>query len=473
MKIEDIFVNENSNIKDAMKTIDYGGVGIAFIINENKKLVGVVTDGDIRRAILKGISLEENVKKIMNISPIVAKKDWNEQQIKNLLKTDEIRIKIPEHGTIRIPVVDKNNRVIDIIFASEERIEKDVEHQVKFDDKIKQIKPVNKVLVVGGAGYLGSILCRKLLERGYIVRVLDNLTYGDHGIKELYKKPNFMLMKGDMRDIQTVVDSVKNIDAVIHLAAIVGDPASALDPEETIEINYLGTKMLAEICKYSQINRFIFASTCSVYGASANPDTKIDENSSLNPISLYAEMKHKSEFGILELADENFSPTILRMATLYGLSPRMRFDLVINILTIKALKEKQFTIFGGSQWRPNLHVDDAAEAYIKCLEAPINKIKGEIFNVGSNDGNYRIIDIGKIVNKLIPEAKMIIDKKQVDKRNYNVSFDKIEKNLHYITNYTIEDGINNIIEAVKRGEFSDYINSKYSNYKFLQKANNS
>jgi len=468
MKIDDLFVKENSTIKDTMKTIDLGGIGIVFIINENKKLVGVATDGDIRRALLKGISLEEKIKKIMNTSPIIAKKDWSENQIKNLLKTDQFRLRIPIHGTMRIPVVDENNRVIDIIFASEERCERDIQNQVKFEDKIKQVKSVNKILVVGGAGYLGSILCRKLIEKDYIVRVLDNLIYGDDGIKDLYKNPKFKFMKGDMRDIQTVVDAVKNVDAVIHLAAIVGDPASELDPEETIEINYLGTKMLAEICKYSQINRFIFASTCSIYGASATPETKIDEKSSLNPVSLYAEMKLKSELGIIELIDENFSPTILRMATLFGLSPRMRFDLVINILTVKALKEKQFTIFGGSQWRPNLHVSDAAEAYIKCLEAPIDKIKGGIFNVGSNLGNYKIIDIGKIVNKLIPEANMIIDTKEVDKRNYNVSFDKIENNLNYHTKYNIEDGIKEIIEAIKRGEFSNYSNSKYSNYKFLQ-----
>jgi nucleoside-diphosphate-sugar epimerase len=158
------------------------------------------------------------------------------------------------------------------------------------------------------------------------------------------------------------------------------------------------------------------------------------------------------------------------MATLYGLSPRMRFDLVINTLTIKALMEKKFTIFGGEQWRPNIHVDDSAEAYIKCLELPINKIKGEIFNVGSNNQNYKIIDIGKIINNFIPETDMKIDKKRIDVRNYNVSFNKINDMLKFRTKYKVEDGVKEIKRAVERNHFKDYNDKKYSNYKYLKES---
>ena len=294
--------------------------------------------------------------------------------------------------------------------------------------------------------------------------------YGDHGISDLYDNQKFEFIKGDVRNIQTTMLAVRDVDAAIHLAAIVGDPASSLDPLKTIEINYLATKMLAEVCKYSQINRFLFASTCSVYGASTTPDTKIDEESKLNPVSLYAEMKLKSELGILELEDENFSPTILRMATLFGLSPRMRFDLVVNTLTINALINKEFSIFGGQQWRPNLHVEDAADAYIKCLEQPISKIKGQIFNVGSNEQNYKILEIGEIIKNSIPDIKMKVDQKMIDERNYNVSFDKIRKQLNYCTNYDIEYGINEIKEAVKDGDFVDFTDNRYNNYKFLQQS---
>lgn len=468
-QLKKLLITKDKTIKQAMKEIDHGGLQIAFVVDKNQKLIGVITDGDIRRALLSGVNLEKTIDTIMNKSPLSVVENWDRNEIKALLKTEKSLTKfgvlIPTHEVIKIPILDKQNRIIDIAFVSDERCEFYIKDTEKVKDKIK---PVNKILVVGGAGYLGSILCRKLLKRGYYVRVLDNLTYGDQGIKELYGQKNFEFIKGDMRNIQTVVDAVKDMDAVVHLAAIVGDHASELDPEETIEINYFGTRMLSEVCKYSQINRLLFASTCSVYGASPTPDTRIDENSSLNPVSLYAEMKLKSEKGILELKDENFSPTILRMATLYGLSPRMRFDLVVNTLTIKAMKDKEFTIFGGEQWRPNLHVDDAAEAYIKCLEAPIDKIKGEIFNVGSNQQNFKIIEIGETIKSMIPEADMSVDRENVDKRNYNVLFDEITTHLNYKTNISMDKGIKEMIDAIEKGMFDDYTDSKYSNYRSLQ-----
>jgi len=468
MDINKLCVNEDSSIKDAMKIIDRVGLCVAFVINKEKKFVGVVADSDIRKAILRGVNIRNRVKKIMKEDPVFIKEGWGESKIKKILQRNDVRTRIPKHGMLAIPILDKNNIVVDIVFASESKLEGDGKGYIKFKKDNKILKPVNNVLVVGGAGYLGSVLCRKLLDKGYFVRVLDNLTYGDIGIKELYGIKNFEFIKGDMRDIQAIVDSVKGIDALIQLAAIVGDPASSLDPEETIEINYLGTKLLAEVCKYSQINRFLFASTCSVYGASENPDTRINEQSKLNPVSLYAEMKLKSEEGILELADENFSPTILRMATLYGLSSRMRFDLVVNTLTIKAGKEKRFFIFGGDQWRPNLHVCDAADAYIRCLEVPIGKISREIFNVGSNRQNYQIKKIGEIIKSLFPESEMIIDTQNIDVRNYNVSFDKINKILEYDTCYNLQMGAKEIKNAIEKGMFDDYTSDKYSNYKFLK-----
>ena len=467
--MKNVCVKEDKTIKETMKIIDHGGIGTVFIIDKDDRLIGVATDGDIRRAILQGANLKTSIKEFMNNSPITIKNNWTEKHIKKLLQTDEIYKLIPKHGLLKIPVLDEKNHIVDIIFVSEQGYEIYANYKKGPGDKGKNVKPVNNVLVVGGAGFLGSILCEKLLDRGYMVRVLDNLTYGIHGLRNVSDHPKFEFIRGDMRDIQTVVEAVKGMDAVIHLAAIVGDNASALDPEETIEIDYLGTRMLADVCRYSQINRFIFASTCSVYGTSPTPDTKIDENSKLNPVSLYAEMKLKSERGILDLVDENFSPTILRMATLYGLSPRMRFDLVVNTLTIKAIKEKAFTIFGGNQWRPNLHVNDAAEAYIKCLEMPINKVKGKIYNVGSNKENYQIAKIGEIIGSIIPKAKMIIDKKKIDKRNYNVSFDKIKNLLKYTTKYNVKYGVKEIKKAVENGKFDDYTDDKYSNYKFLRK----
>ena len=458
-----ILINHNASIKETMRRIDKNGLGIAFVIDENKKLIGVVTDGDIRRAILNGITVDEPVTKIMNNQPVTVKNELTEIKIKKLLSDENIVRKIPIRGSLKIPILDDDGRVKNIAFLRENAYRS----KVIYTHPIKE-KSINKILIVGGAGYLGSVLTRKLLDMDYKVRILDSLVYGDIGVKEFYENEHFELIKGDMRDIQIVVEAIKDMDAVIHLAAIVGDPASALNPEETIEINYLATKMLAEVCKYNQINRFIFASTCSVYGASENPEEILDENSPLNPVSLYAQMKLKSEQGILELMDENFSPTIFRMATLYGPSPRMRFDLAVNLLTAKATVDREITIFGGDQWRPFLHVEDAAEAYIKCLEAPIDKIRGKIFNVGSTHQNYQINEIGEIIKTIIPEAEIVYNKKDTDKRNYRVSFRKIENELGYITKYEVKDGVMQIHRDITNGKFGDYTDPKYSNYKFLK-----
>ena len=466
MNIQKVCVNQNMSIKSAMKTIDENGLGIVFIINNNKKFVGVATDGDIRRAVLKGINLKEPINKIMTGEPVIVNNHWNEKLINKLLNMESVKRKIPSHGKIKIPIINDDEKVVDLIFASPYHIESLQRSTKNYKNKTLA---VNKILIVGGAGYLGSVLSRQFIEKNYNVRVLDNLTYGNHGIRELFDNPRFEFIEGDMRNIQTLVEAVKDIDAVIHLAAIVGDPASAINPKETIEINYLATKTLAEVCKYSQINRFIFASTCSVYGASPSPNTKIDENSELNPVSLYAEMKLKSEEALLEISDDNFKPTILRMATLYGLSPRMRFDLVVNLLSIKAIKEKKFTIFGGEQWRPLLNVKDAANAYIMCLQQPLNKSARQIFNVGSNEENYQIIDVGKIIKKAIPAVDMQIDKQNIDKRDYNVSFDKINQKLDFNTSFSIDDGFREIKKAVEEENmFDDYLNQIYNNYSYIK-----
>lgn len=468
---ERMSVRESHSIKEVMNNIGLNGLGIAFIIDDEDKLVGTVTDGDIRRAILRGVSIDTQISKIMITEPTYIKQGWSKEKITEMVRTGNAWLKIAPHGVIKIPVIDHKGKIIDFVFALKREYGDGETPIINRADKPEEAKTVSKVLVIGGAGYFGSILCRKLLENGYQVRVLDNLIYGDIGVRDLYNHSNFDFVKGDIRNLQVVAECLKGMDAVIHLAAIVGDPASALNPQETIEINYLSTKMIAEACKYYQINRFIFASTCSVYGVSPTPDARINEGSSLNPVSLYATMKLKSEKGILELVDENFSPTILRMATLYGLSPRMRFDLVVNLLTAKAAIDKKITLFGGEQWRPNLHVRDAAEAYIKCLEAPISKIGGVIFNLGSNDLNHQIKELGEIIHSMVPDSEIITDEENVDLRDYNVAFDKINKILNYKTTHTIEDGVVEIRDAIEKGIIKDYNNDKYSNYKFLLMEN--
>jgi nucleoside-diphosphate-sugar epimerase/predicted transcriptional regulator len=461
MKIENLFVNEKSKIKDTMKTIDSGGLGIVLIVDKNKKLLGIATDSDIRRAVMNGVNIESEIEKIMNKTPIVVKEPYTNLDISNLL-LEVNKQKFPVYGILCIPVITKNREPKDILFLSEKN------YVGKLSDSKLEVKKVHRVLVVGGAGYLGGILCKQLLDHGYAVRVLDNFMYGDDGIAPIQNRPAFEFINGDIRDIRIVVKAIKEVDAVIHLAAIVGDAASALDPKETIEINYLSSKMLAEVCKQSQINRFIFASTCSVYGAN-EPGKMLNENSKLNPVSLYAEMKLNSEKGILSLEDDNFSPTILRMGTLFGVSPRMRFDLVINVLTGKAIMEGKYSVFGGKQWRAFCHVKDAAKAYVDCLEAPIEAVKGQIFNVTPE--NSTINDIGKLIKKMIPNTKMIVDKTQVDQRDYCVSDKKIRAKIRYKHKYTISDGIKEIKSAILTDKkYTDYQSAKYYNHTYIRES---
>ncbi len=319
------------------------------------------------------------------------------------------------------------------------------------------------VLITGGAGYLGSILTEKLLQEGYRVKVLDNFTYGSTGVKHLMKNKNIKIVKRDMRDLQIVLDTMNDVDAVIHLAAIVGDPASQLDPQKAFETNYLATKMLVDVSKHLGVQRFLFASTCSVYGVSNGRMLK--ETSKLKPLSLYAQSKLRSESVILDSMNKHFCPTIFRMGTLFGLSERMRFDLVINLFVAQAIKKKTISIEGGRQWRPFLHVSDAAESYILALQLPAARVRG-VYNVGSENLNHQIVELGELVRRVIPDVR-IKHKNIVDKRDYKVSFEKIRKELGFTPKYTVIDGIREIHHAFKSGMFSNWLSPIYYNNRYL------
>jgi nucleoside-diphosphate-sugar epimerase len=322
---------------------------------------------------------------------------------------------------------------------------------------------VETVLVIGGAGYIGSVLVERLLALGYKTRVLDMLLYGDAPIRSFYEHPNFELIRGDFRHIDTVVAAVKGADAIVHLGAIVGDSACSIDPDLTIEINLQATRTIAEVGKGFGVNRFIFASTCSVYGAS---DEILDEHSVLQPISLYARTKVESENALLGLVDGSFAPTILRFGTIYGFSHRPRFDLVVNLLAAKAVQEGEVGIFGGTQWRPFVHVRDVAEAIVLALRASPFSVRGEIFNVGSNEQNYQISDLGPLIKEMIPEARVVTQPKE-DNRNYRVRFDKIRNVLDFRPRYTVRDGVREIIDAYASGVIQDYRDPCCSNAAYL------
>jgi len=330
-------------------------------------------------------------------------------------------------------------------------------------------RTIRNVVVMGGAGYIGSVLVRKLLNHGYHVTVLDALLYGDESICDLDGHQRFELIHNDFRNIEAVVRALQYADALVHLGALVGDPACALDQKLTVEINLAATRMIAEAARGFGVQHFIFASTCSVYGAS---DQLLEERSALNPVSLYACTKIDSERVLLALNYDRFAPIILRFGTVYGLSPRPRFDLVINLLAAQAICEKSITIFGGDQWRPFIHVDDAAEAILKCLEAPLHAVKGQIFNVGCDDQNYRVAQLGDLIKELIPDVQVVHKGEDGDQRNYRVSFAKIRKHLGFTPRHTVREGILEIKAAIESGRFRDYRDPCYSNYKTLSEEDN-
>jgi len=321
-----------------------------------------------------------------------------------------------------------------------------------------------RVLVIGGAGYIGSALMPKLLDNGYHVRLLDILMYGEEPIKELMDRPNLEIVHGDFRHVENVVESMRDMDSVIHLGGIVGDPACSLDEDLTVDINLSATRMIAELAKAAEVDRFIFASTCSVYGAC---DEMLDEHSWVKPISLYGNTKLASENLLHKMASRRFAPTSVRFGTIYGLSGRTRFDLVVNLLSAKAKIDGEITVFGGDQWRPFLHVDDAARAVAMILDAPKELVANEIFNVGSNEQNMRIAQIGELVHQQVISAKLRVIENDDDKRNYRVDFSKIRNRLGFTPQWTIEQGIQQVLEAIASGEVTDYRDVQYSNVKFL------
>src|SRR6266567_8077052 len=324
-----------------------------------------------------------------------------------------------------------------------------------------------RVLVTGGAGFIGSHLTRMLLDRGYCVRVLDRFDYGRAGIEGL-RHPRLEVLGGDVCSSRDVSRALRDVHGVLALAAIVGDPACNLDPEETINLNYTATKVLAEACNFYRVRRLVFASSCSVYGASSQG--LLTEESSLKPVSLYARTRVLSENILFDRAGE-VQPVVLRLSTVFGLSPRMRFDLVVNTLTVRAVVDRKIAIFGGNQWRPNVHCRDAARAFIAALEAPAERVAGEIFNVGGDALNHTIAALGNLVAETVGDVAVVHQQDATDPRDYRVSFEKIRRVLAFEPEVTVAAGIREVAAAV-RGDpaLRKYQNPVYHNVQALKRS---
>jgi nucleoside-diphosphate-sugar epimerase len=281
-----------------------------------------------------------------------------------------------------------------------------------------------------------------------------------NGLRDVLCHPHLDLVVADMRDDAVVRSVLSDASAVIHLGAIVGDPACTIDEDESISTNVTATELIADLCRSEGISRLVFASTCSVYGASR--DT-LDERSPLTPVSLYANTKIASEEILLERASATFAPVILRFGTAFGASHRLRFDLVVNLLTAKALREGQITVHGGDQWRPFIHVYDIARAVLIALEAPTERVAGQVINVGVDEQNHQLREIGEIIQRLIPDSEVITHEQVTDKRNYYVSFARARDLLGFNATRTIEDGVLELVEALSDGRVSEYRDASYHN----------
>jgi nucleoside-diphosphate-sugar epimerase len=321
---------------------------------------------------------------------------------------------------------------------------------------------MSKTLVTGGAGYIGILAVAELKASGRDVRILDSLLHGQEELAARQRDEEVELLVGDVRDPRARARALEDVGEVVHLAAIVGDPACARDPELSQQVNVEATRALFDEAVAAGAERFVFASTCSNYGRMKDPTVPIAEDGELAPVSLYAEQKVAVERMLLARADE-ICTTCMRFATIYGVAPRMRFDLTVNEFTRDLWADKHLEVFGEQFWRPYVHVHDAARAVRTVLDAPVEAVRGEVFNVGRSTENYRKLDLVEEIGRQIDRGQVSFVKRSEDPRDYKVSFDKISSVLGFLTQNTVPEGIGEVIRALSAGAFADPYASRYRN----------
>ena len=454
---ENLSLKTNNTIKFALKE-SHGDHGkILTVIDKNKSLIGIVSSGDIRRAILSGYNLNDKIEKIYNKKVSYV---FHDELIKKKLIKSNFGSESLNNSIFYIPVLNNNNKVKDIIPV--ERVLEILENK-KIEKKTNTLKKLPKVLIVGGAGYIGTVLASKLLKKNYHVTVLDNLMYDKKIIKKNFKnKKNFEFIYGDVSDLNVQIKSIKKIDIVVYLSEIVGDPACSLKPEDALKTNYLSVLSFANLCSHLAIDKFIYTSSCSVYGLDKN-NKLLHEGSSLNPVSHYARIKIMSEKALMSSSNNYFQPTILRLGTVFGPSIRMRFDLVVNTMAKFAYFKKIINVNGGKQWRPNIHVEDVADGIISIIKAKKSNVANQIFNLSSENSNFQIVEIAKIVKKVFPMAKLNINDSSFDSRNYKVSSKKIKIKTGFVAKRTIKNALTNIKIMFQRKKIKNPENKIYNN----------
>ena len=454
-------ITENNTIRIAFKKLHGEHGKILVVIDKKKSLLGVISTGDLRRAILAGYNLNDKIKKIYNRNVTYVYKD--ELEKKKLNKSNFGSGSLGD-TTFYVPIINNNKKVYDVVPV--EKILATLENKKLAHNKKKRTLP--KILIVGGGGFIGTVLASKLLEKNYHVTILDKLIY-DHKIieKNFNKKKNLNFILGDVCDLNTQIKSIKDIDIVVYLAEIVGDPACSAKPEDALKTNYLSVLSFANLCSHLAIDKFIYTSSCSVYGLDKN-NKLLNEKSNLNPVSHYARIKIMSEKALLSSSNNYFKPTIVRLGTVFGPSKRMRFDLVVNTMSKFAYFNNKIDVFGGNQWRPNIHVEDVADGIISIIKSKKKKIENQIFNLSNDKLNLQIIDIAEKVKATFKNAKLNVIKTSTDPRNYKVTSRKIKNKTGFVAKKSIENSLKEIKNMFRLKKIKNPDNKIYNNFLSLK-----
>ncbi len=318
-----------------------------------------------------------------------------------------------------------------------------------------------KTIVIGGAGYVGSAVVAELHGHGYDVTVFDRMLFGAESMVPFLQQPRFRLVKGDIRDETAIERAVRGHEAVVLLAAIVGEPACNRDKELARQTNLDGAMHVLDAAKQAGAARFVFASTCSNYGV-ADTSKPVGETAPLNPISVYSETKVEAEKRILATTG-TLTPTVLRLSTAFGVSSRMRFDLMVSDFTLAAVRDRKVTIYGEQYWRPFVHVNDIAAVIRMTLEADPAIVGRQVFNVGGDANNVTKLQLGEIVKQEIPEAELAFVQQNQDPRSYRVDFTKVKQALGFAPKWSIRDGVRELRDALEAGVWPDPMAAKYRN----------